>query len=77
MNPSPFAYVGACGTCPERSRRIVPRLSQRPTRPRHSERSRPIFFFPIRSCESVGLRREESLFAFHRRAATAAGVQIL
>jgi hypothetical protein len=24
----------------------------------HSERSRPIFFIPLRSCEAVGLRRE-------------------
>jgi len=29
---------------------------------RHSERSRPTFFFPSRSCEMVGLRSEESLF---------------
>ncbi len=29
--------------------------------PRHFERSRPTFFFRIRSCECVGLRREKSL----------------
>jgi hypothetical protein len=28
---------------------------------RHSEWSRPIFFFPVRSCGPVGLCREESL----------------
>jgi hypothetical protein len=31
---------------------------------RHFERSEPTFFLPIRSCESVGLRREKSLFLF-------------
>jgi hypothetical protein len=31
---------------------------------RHFERSQPTFFLPIRSCESVGLRREKSLFLF-------------
>src|SRR5260370_475945 len=36
-------------------------LAAPPTR--HFERSRPTFFFRIRSCECVGLRREKSLFS--------------
>src|SRR5713226_2043962 len=47
--------------------------SRRPP-PRHFERSRPIFFFRFRSCESIGLRREKSLFLFALPAAPVANL---
>jgi hypothetical protein len=60
----PRVSTAGGGILPCSSRASALRLFPRPIA-RHSERSRPIFFIPLRSCEAVGLRREKSLFSLH------------